>query len=58
MLAKDPAMEFRMIERMTRHIDHADNLVRYDLPKMKEEDRHMNLIPFNHNRVELDFSKA
>lgn len=48
-------MEYRCIESMSRHIDHAENLERYDFPKMKEEDRHINLVPYKHNRVKLDF---
>ena len=50
----DYGMEFRILNRITLHLDHAENFVRYDIQKMKSYDRHDFILPFKHNRVELN----
>lgn len=50
---RDIGMEFRILNRITLHLDHGENFVRYDLSKMKLLDRKHNILPYKHNRVHL-----
>lgn len=47
-------MEFRILTRISFHKDHANNLLRSDLQQFKDMNRHLQALPFKHNRVKIE----
>ena len=50
---RDLAMEFRVIERISLHQDHANNLQIIRLQQFQGENRHPTVLPFRHSQVKL-----
>ena len=51
-------MEWRILGRLTLHLDHGENFVRYDLRQMRRLNFRDDILPFRHNRVMLRTSEV